>query len=186
MTTATDPTTLDAADDPGAAGRTTSDRRRRPGLGRTAHGVCIRPLAMRRIDTTTGRIDVVPVHADPPEKTNADPARTRPAGCGWSNAARAGTSKPSRSPTGPCPARTGADGHPGRSPGRLHRMQNSRRRDHCEQSPRRSPNLIPNSAPPACADGSPLSIQHPNRSSAPPGAVKMPRMCLAERSIKER
>jgi hypothetical protein len=25
------------------------------------HGVCIRPLAMRRIDTTTGRIDVLPV-----------------------------------------------------------------------------------------------------------------------------
>src|SRR5436309_7028965 len=25
------------------------------------HGVCIRPLAMRRIDTTTGRIEVVPV-----------------------------------------------------------------------------------------------------------------------------
>jgi Replication initiator protein, pSAM2 len=25
------------------------------------HGVCIRPLAMRRIDTTTGRIDIVPV-----------------------------------------------------------------------------------------------------------------------------
>src|SRR5919206_813916 len=25
------------------------------------HGVCTRPLAMRRIDTTTGRIDIVPV-----------------------------------------------------------------------------------------------------------------------------
>ena len=25
------------------------------------HGVCVRPLAMRRIDTTTGRVDVVPV-----------------------------------------------------------------------------------------------------------------------------
>src|SRR5437660_8401206 len=25
------------------------------------HGVCIRPLAMRRIDTTTGRSDIVPV-----------------------------------------------------------------------------------------------------------------------------
>jgi hypothetical protein len=25
------------------------------------HGVCIRPLAMRRINTTTGRIDIVPV-----------------------------------------------------------------------------------------------------------------------------
>ncbi|MGH3673700.1 MAG: replication initiator [Pseudonocardiaceae bacterium] len=26
-----------------------------------AHGVCVRPLAMRRIDTTTGRVDIVPV-----------------------------------------------------------------------------------------------------------------------------
>ncbi|MGA8517485.1 MAG: replication initiator, partial [Pseudonocardiaceae bacterium] len=25
------------------------------------HGVCVRPLAMRRIDTTTGRVEVVPV-----------------------------------------------------------------------------------------------------------------------------
>src|SRR3981081_2986260 len=25
------------------------------------HGVCIRPLAMHRIDTTTGRVDIVPV-----------------------------------------------------------------------------------------------------------------------------
>jgi len=25
------------------------------------HGVCVRPLAMRRIDTTTGRVDIVPV-----------------------------------------------------------------------------------------------------------------------------
>src|SRR3712207_1261942 len=25
------------------------------------HGVCVRPLAMRRIDTTTGRVDVLPV-----------------------------------------------------------------------------------------------------------------------------
>jgi hypothetical protein len=25
------------------------------------HGVCVRPMAMRRIDTTTGRVDVVPV-----------------------------------------------------------------------------------------------------------------------------
>jgi hypothetical protein len=25
------------------------------------HGVCTRPLAMRRIDTTTGRVDIVPV-----------------------------------------------------------------------------------------------------------------------------
>jgi hypothetical protein len=61
MTTSIDPTTLDGA-------RMT--RAQRAALPLTAdvaqalaeqHGVCIRPLAMRRIDTTTGRIDIVPV-----------------------------------------------------------------------------------------------------------------------------
>jgi hypothetical protein len=36
------------------------------------HGVCVRPLAMRRIDTTTGRIDIVPV---PCGSTRADQCR---------------------------------------------------------------------------------------------------------------
>jgi hypothetical protein len=67
------------------------------------HGVCIRPLAMRRIDTTTGRIDIVPVPCGFGQ-TSVHRARTRPAGCGWPNAARAGTSTPNPSPTGPSPA----------------------------------------------------------------------------------
>ena len=64
------------------------------------HGVCIRPLAMRRMEITTGRIDIVPVRADPPERTSAPRVRTRPAGYGWPNAARAGTWRPSPSSTG--------------------------------------------------------------------------------------
>jgi hypothetical protein len=36
------------------------------------HGVCIRPLAMRRIDTTTGRVDIVPV---PCSSTRQDQCR---------------------------------------------------------------------------------------------------------------
>jgi hypothetical protein len=36
------------------------------------HGVCIRPLAMRRIDTATGRVDIVPV---PCSSTRADQCR---------------------------------------------------------------------------------------------------------------
>jgi hypothetical protein len=61
MATTTDPSTLDAA-------RIT--RAQRAALPLSAdvvqalaeqHGVCIRPLAMRRIDTTTGRTDIVPV-----------------------------------------------------------------------------------------------------------------------------
>ncbi|MCA1693728.1 MAG: replication initiator protein, partial [Actinobacteria bacterium] len=36
------------------------------------HGVCTRPLAMRRIDTTTGRVDIVPV---PCKSTREDQCR---------------------------------------------------------------------------------------------------------------
>ena len=39
------------------------------------HGVCIRPLAMRRINTTTGRIDIVPV---PCGSTQSPPATDGP------------------------------------------------------------------------------------------------------------
>ena len=70
------------------------------------YGVCIRPLAMRRIDTTTGRVDVVPVPCGSTREDQCRPARTRPGGCGWSNAAKAGTSTPNPSPTGPRPVRT--------------------------------------------------------------------------------
>jgi hypothetical protein len=59
--TITDPTTLDSA------GMTRAQRTALPlsieviqALAEQ-HGVCIRPLAMRRIDTTTGRIDIVPI-----------------------------------------------------------------------------------------------------------------------------
>ncbi len=62
------------------------------------HGVCVRPLAMRRIDTTTGRVDVVPVPpAGPPGRTSVARARTRLGGCGWPSAAKAGTWKPNQS-----------------------------------------------------------------------------------------
>jgi hypothetical protein len=66
------------------------------------HGVCVRPLAMRRIDTT-GRVEVVPLRVDPPVPTSARRVRRRPAGCGWLNAAKAGTSTPNPPPTGPHP-----------------------------------------------------------------------------------
>jgi hypothetical protein len=64
------------------------------------HGVCIRPLAMRRIDTPPAASTSCPSPADPPEKTNAGRVQRRLAGCGWPNAARAGTSTRSQSPTG--------------------------------------------------------------------------------------
>ena len=54
------------------------------------HGVCIRPLAMRRIDTTTGRIDIVPVPCGSTRQAQCPPCadkarRLRMAQCrqGW-------------------------------------------------------------------------------------------------------
>src|SRR3954452_11129891 len=61
ITTAVDPTTVDAGQ------MTRAQRAALPLSAEVAqvlaqqHGVCIRPLAMRRIDTTTGRSDIVPV-----------------------------------------------------------------------------------------------------------------------------
>jgi hypothetical protein len=88
--TTPDPTTLDAA-------RMT--RAQRAALPLSAdviqalaeqHGVCIRPLAMRRIDTTTGRIDVLPVPCGSTREDQCRPCaerarRLRTAQCreGW-------------------------------------------------------------------------------------------------------
>jgi hypothetical protein len=54
------------------------------------HGVCIRPLAMRRIDTTTGRVDIVPVPCGSTREEQCPPCaqkarRLRMAQCrqGW-------------------------------------------------------------------------------------------------------
>ncbi|MGH3513761.1 MAG: replication initiator [Pseudonocardiaceae bacterium] len=54
------------------------------------HGVCIRPLAMRRIDTTTGRVDIVPVPCGSTREDQCPPCadkarRLRMAQCreGW-------------------------------------------------------------------------------------------------------
>jgi hypothetical protein len=54
------------------------------------HGVCIRPVAMRRIDTTTGRVEVVPVPCGSPREDQCRPCadkarRLRMAQCrdGW-------------------------------------------------------------------------------------------------------
>jgi hypothetical protein len=54
------------------------------------HGVCVRPLAMRRIDTTTGRVEVVPVSCGSTREDQCAPCadkarRLRMAQCceGW-------------------------------------------------------------------------------------------------------
>jgi hypothetical protein len=70
------------------------------------HGVCIRPLAMRRIDTTTGRVDIVPVPCGSTREDQCRPCadkarRLRMAQCrqGWHL-------DQDRSLTGTSPART--------------------------------------------------------------------------------
>jgi hypothetical protein len=64
------------------------------------HGVCIRPLAMRRIDTTTRRIDIVPVPCGSTREDQCRPCAEKARRLRMANAARAGTSTRSQSPTG--------------------------------------------------------------------------------------
>jgi hypothetical protein len=40
------------------------------------HGVCIRPLAMRRLDTTTGRVEIIPVPCGSTRRSDAAHVRT--------------------------------------------------------------------------------------------------------------
>ena len=151
------------------------------------HGVCIRPLAMRRIDTTTGRVDIVPVPCGSTRDDQCRPCaekarRLRMVQCreGWHLDTEPITDRATPSEDHKALMATRAD-----LARRLHRMQGHRRRDsRVSRSPSRSPNSTPNSAPPGYAVGSPRSIHHPSRSSAPPGAAKMPRICLADRSSK--
>jgi hypothetical protein len=90
MASTADPTGLDVA------GMTRAQRAALPISTEIAqalaeqHGVCIRPLAMRRIDTTTGRIDIVPVPCGSTREDQCPPCaekarRLRMAQCrqGW-------------------------------------------------------------------------------------------------------
>ena len=70
------------------------------------HGVCIRPVAMRRIDITTGRVDVVPVSCGSTREDQCRPCadktrRLRMAQCrqGWHL-------ETEPTPTGPRPAKS--------------------------------------------------------------------------------
>ena len=47
------------------------------------HGVCIRPLAMRRIDTTTGRSDIVPVACGSTREDQCPPCADKARRHGW-------------------------------------------------------------------------------------------------------
>jgi hypothetical protein len=148
------------------------------------HGVCIRPLAMRRIDTTTGRIDIVPVLCGSTREDQCAPCaekarRLRMAQCreGW------------HLDTEPVTNRA--------TPSEEHKALMAVRADltaaytdckaigdesRVSRSPSLSPNSTPNSAQPGYAADSPRSIHHPSRSSVPPGDVAMPRICLADQS----
>ena len=94
------------------------------------HGVCVRPLAMRRLDLTSGRVDVVPVPCGSRWEDRCRPCadknrRLRMAQCreGWhlDRGARA-------DPGGADRAAEGADGRPRRPAHRLPRSPHRRRR----------------------------------------------------------
>ena len=129
------------------------------------HGVCIRPLAMRRIDTTTGRVEVVPVPCGSTREDQCRPCaekarRLRMVQCrqGW------------HLETEPVTERA--------KPTEDHKELMAVRADlltayaECQatettrsasRSPSPSPNSTPNSALWAYAAGSPHSIPHPNQ-----------------------
>jgi replication initiator protein RepSA len=95
------------------------------------HGVCVRPIAMRRINTTTGRIDIIVVPCGTSREDYRRPCadkarRLRMAQCreGWhlETEPRHRTSQADRDP-----ARI--DGHPGRPLRCIRRMPGQRRRD---------------------------------------------------------
>ena len=61
------------------------------------HGVCTRPLVMRRIDTATGREETVPVACGSTRENHYVPCAEKAAGSASNSAGRAGTS--TRNPT---------------------------------------------------------------------------------------
>ena len=69
------------------------------------HGVCVRPLAMRRIDTTTGRVDVVPMPCGSTREDQCRPGADKARRLRMVHCRQAGTSTTSRSPTGRSPPR---------------------------------------------------------------------------------
>jgi hypothetical protein len=56
------------------------------------HGVCVRPLAMRRLDLTSGRVDVVPVPCGSRWEDSCRPCADKNRRLRMSSAARASTS----------------------------------------------------------------------------------------------
>lgn len=119
--TATQPSTLDAAR------MTRAQRAALPLSTEVAqalaeqHGVCIRPLAMRRLDTTTGRVEIIPVPCGSTQEERCRPCadkarRLRMAQCreGWHLDAEPVTDRAE-----PTEEHKGADGRPGRSRRRL-------------------------------------------------------------------
>lgn len=96
------------------------------------HGVCVRPLAMRRIDTTTGRVDIVPVPCGSTREEQCRPCaekarRLRMAQCreGWHL-----DEEPVIERAAPSDQQKEFDSYPGRSRLHLRRMPHYRRRDH--------------------------------------------------------
>jgi hypothetical protein len=147
------------------------------------HGVCVRPLAMRRIDTTTGRVEVVPVPCGSTRDDHCHPCaekarRLRMAQCreGWHldtepTIDRAAPSEEHRELMG---ARLiSSRPTPNARPMAMNSPAN--------RSPNPSPNSTLSYARWECADASRRWIHRPNPSSARPGAGKTPRISPADR-----
>jgi hypothetical protein len=148
------------------------------------HGVCTRPLAMRRIDTTTGRTDIIPVPCGSTREDRCRPCaekarRLRMAQCrqGW------------HLDTEPLTNRT--------QPSQEHKELMATRADlltaytecktngdelTCEQIADSVAELDAELRASGSAVDSPLSIPHRSPSSALPGVAKTRQICPVDRS----
>lgn len=147
------------------------------------HGVCVRPLAMRRIDLTTGRVDVVPVPCGARREDQCRPCadkqrRLRQAQCrqGWhlDQEPPDGRAEPTEQQTQLMTVR--ADLHAA-SPWPASRTT----RTSARRSGRRSPSSTKSYGPSACAASSSRSTRHPRSGAARPDVGRMRRTCLAGR-----
>ncbi len=74
----------------------------------TEHGVCLRPVALRRTDLHTGQTELIDIPCGSTREDKCAPAPSAPAGCGRSRSARVGTAPTNPSPRPNPPRRNSA------------------------------------------------------------------------------
>ncbi len=148
------------------------------------HGVCIRPLAMRRIDTTTGRIDIVPVPCGSTREDQCQPCadkarRLRMTQCrqDWHL-----EEEPVTERTRPTEEHKALMAARADLLAAYTECKTSAMRTSPSRSPSRSRSSTPSCAHSGYAADSPRWSRQLSRLSAPPDVATTPRTCLADPS----